>query len=270
MANSSPTIMCNRISANSAGRGGGISCGAGCSATIAFNHIAENEAPGGGALSMSNGDSTIQDNIIEDNRAEFYGGAICLVSFSQTPLDAPLIIGNIIRRNSTDRHFEPYLGGGGIYCFGISPTIINNLIVENSSCVGAGICCYEMSIPTIENNTIVLNHSSNASGGGGLWLDYYTYLPVIRNCIVWGNGDDLKGFSAKYCLVEDMDDGIGNIHTDPLFATGPLGEYYLSSASPCIDAGSQSAVDAGLSGRTTQEDGSPDTGTVDMGYHYPI
>jgi hypothetical protein len=30
-----------------------------------------------------------------------------------------------------------------------------------------------------------------------------------------------------------------------------------------------SGEEAGLSDRTTQADGTPDTGTVDMGYHYP-
>ena len=54
-----------------------------------------------------------------------------------------------------------------------------------------------------------------------------------------------------------------------MFAAGPLGGYYLHRGSPCIDAGSTSAEEAGLSEMTTQADGAPDTGTVDIGYHYP-
>ena len=63
--------------------------------------------------------------------------------------------------------------------------------------------------------------------------------------------------------------------------------YYLSQFvagqpepdSPCVDTGSESAVEAGLFDRTTQngeqeENGehvqSPDTGTVDLGYHYKL
>jgi len=38
----------------------------------------------------------------------------------------------------------------------------------------------------------------------------------------------------------------------------------------CVNAGSTLATAAGLSDRTTQADGTPDTGVVDMGYHYPI
>jgi len=55
-----------------------------------------------------------------------------------------------------------------------------------------------------------------------------------------------------------------------MFVEGPLGEYYLHPDSPCIDAGSRSAEQAGLSDRATQADSTPDTGIVDMGYHYPL
>jgi hypothetical protein len=37
--------------------------------------------------------------------------------------------------------------------------------------------------------------------------------------------------------------------------------------SPCIDAGSATAVAANLGGRTTFTDHSPDVGIVDLGYH---
>jgi len=55
-----------------------------------------------------------------------------------------------------------------------------------------------------------------------------------------------------------------------MFVEGPFGDHYLHPDSLCIDAGSQSTEEAGLSDRTTQADSTPDTGTVDMGYHYPI
>ena len=58
--------------------------------------------------------------------------------------------------------------------------------------------------------------------------------------------------------------------SDPLFVSGPYGDFYLELESPYIDAGSESAEEAGLSDRTTQADGTPETGTVDMGFHYPM
>ncbi len=69
--------------------------------------------------------------------------------------------------------------------------------------------------------------------------------------------------------------GEGNIDADPLFVTGTSGDYYLSqtaagqgSDSPCVDTGSETAEDSGLDDRTTRTDGVPDSGIVDMGYHY--
>ena len=69
--------------------------------------------------------------------------------------------------------------------------------------------------------------------------------------------------------------GAGMIDADPLFVPGPGGNFYLSqtaagqgSDSPCINAGSGTAVSLGLDDKTTRTDGLPDTGMVDMGYHY--
>ena len=62
---------------------------------------------------------------------------------------------------------------------------------------------------------------------------------------------------------------------DPLFVTGPLGDYYLSSVeagqeadSPCIDAGSTSASIASVGNLTTRTDSEFDADIVDIGYHY--
>jgi len=76
-------------------------------------------------------------------------------------------------------------------------------------------------------------------------------------------------WGASYCLIEDEYLSEGNIHDDPQFVTGPAGNYYLLPDSACVDAGSMSADEAGLSDRTTQVDGALDTGVVDMGFHYP-
>lgn len=74
-------------------------------------------------------------------------------------------------------------------------------------------------------------------------------------------------FKTEYYEGSDED---GNLYGDPMYVSGPFGDFYLDPQSPCIDAGRRSAFDAGVSDRTTQSDGTPDTGVVDMGYHYPI
>ena len=88
--------------------------------------------------------------------------------------------------------------------------------------------------------------------------------PMIINSVICGNGDGL------FCYIEDNNEGEGNIREDPMSVIGPFGDCYLHPDNPCIDAGSRSAEEAGFSDRTTQTDGNPDSGIVDMGYRYPV
>jgi hypothetical protein len=61
--------------------------------------------------------------------------------------------------------------------------------------------------------------------------------PVINNCIVWGNNDDLYSCSATYSCIEDNDAGTENIHTDPCFVNADANDFHLRTRSLCIDAG---------------------------------
>jgi hypothetical protein len=60
----------------------------------------------------------------------------------------------------------------------------------------------------------------------------------------------------------------GCVNADPVFLAGPLGNYYLDPASPAVDAGSDTAVNRSVDDKTTRTDGTLDTGTADIGYHY--
>jgi len=82
---------------------------------------------------------------------------------------------------------------------------------------------------------------------------------------------------TTYSCIEDDDQGKGNIHIEPTFVTGPLGNYYLSqtaagqlSDSTGIDLGDP-ATDPGLqlNSYTTRTDGITDSDIADMGFHYP-
>lgn len=208
---------------------------------------------GGGVLCIESS-PIISNNKIVGNAAR-HGAGIYLHRSS------PTIIGNEIAGNTSSEN------GGGIYCFDSLPFITNNLIYDNTALNrGGGIYCLSSSSPRVWNNTIACNSADRA---GGVWASPSSY-PKVMDSIVWGNGDDLLGCAATYSCIEDSDRGEGNIHADPMFVEGPLGDYYLDPSSPCIDAGSRSSDEAGLSDRTTQFDGTPDTGTVDMGYHYPL
>jgi hypothetical protein len=126
-------------------------------------------------------------------------------------------------------------------------------------------------------------NGNDANKGGGMYnIDS---SPTITNCIMWGDTAHIEPeiynniFSSPTVIYsnikgDDVYPGEGNINDDPLFVTGPGGAYYLSqppdqvSTSPCVDTGSDTAVNLGLDDKTTRTDGVPDSGIVDMGYHY--
>ena len=157
-----------------------------------------------------------------------------------------------------------------------SPTITNNLI---SDTIGPGIQCEYSSSPKITNNTIVLNIIGFP--GDGIRCDASSF-PTVLNSIIWGNEPAQISGSAQvtYCDVEGGYAGTGNIDADPLFVKGPLGKYYLSQIaagqsqdSPCVDAGDdviQWPCLANMVCGTTRTDVEPDSGIMDMGFHYPL
>lgn len=259
--NSSPVICSNTIESNVTDwHGGGIYCFHSSEPAVEYNTISDNSTErGSGAGIFCDGCSpVILGNTFERNSAHTSGGAIACYHES-----SPTIQDNTIALNTTESD------GGAIHCYNnSSPDIFNNCVVENSAQNGgAAFQFFSECSPTVRNNTVVGN--SAFMYGTGITAGSSSE-PIIIDCIIWGNGDDLSNCSATYCCIEDGDAGVGNIHDEPQFVVGPFGDYYLAPTSPCVNMGSQSAVNAGLDERTTQADGTLDTGTVDMGYHYPV
>jgi hypothetical protein len=245
--------------------GGGTAAGSGIiihdsSPTIANNIITGNNAVGGsGGGIYINGEAnpSIHDNIIENNTFTFSGGGI---SCDAAEGYSPTIFNNTILSNTGGT------GGGGIAIHGCSPSVYDNLISGNSASFGGGINC-DTSSANIYNNVIIGNSAVGGAfaNGGGLFVDDSTpnifnnticantaadsgggvfntgdggTFPLIFNCILWGNGDDLFNCAAAYSDIEDGDAGDGNISKDPLFIGS--GSYNLQSLSPCINAGASS------------------------------
>ncbi|MHC4388781.1 MAG: right-handed parallel beta-helix repeat-containing protein, partial [Planctomycetota bacterium] len=266
------------------GSGGGIAC-IRSAPTIFRCVIEQNRADfyGGGIDidgSFSGAEPVITRCWLRDNSGA-YGGAISTFWFTSPEISFCEITNNTARDIGS---FNIRPVGGGLHCVDSSPVLTNCLITGNRTRlgtiawgVGGAMYLYEADVE-VTNCTIADNVGQD--GYGGIYCDSREYRqPTIKNSILWNNGDDLWNCDglARYSCIEDFDDsGIGNIHSDPLF----VGPYYLSfdggynvgqeMNSPCIDAGDGNAVDLGLDLYTTQADHAPDTGTVDMGYHKRI
>jgi len=255
----------NIISNNYSYFGGGIYCtGSGYSPRIAYNTITYNACGywAGGGICVEGAGCTpiITNNIISKNLAweqSAGGGVSCMENAS------PEIKNNVFWDNQATGV------GGHIYCYQASPLILNNLIT--GSLDGNGIYCENNSSPEIMNNTIAGNYGI---GAGAIHCDASSF-PRITNCILWNNiTPQISGSpTVTFCDVEGGYPGEGNIVADPLFVSGPLGNYCLSQIaagqgadSPCVDAGDPAGV---MIHGTTRTDEIPDYCPLDIGWLYP-
>ncbi len=236
------------------------------------------DAKGGGIYISTDSEPTIADCLFYYNHSK-WGGAI-MVDSSNAKIFSCTFSNNLADEN-----------GGAIRITNASPQIYNCLFFQNSATTltGGAIWAYSAS-PEIVNCTF--HNNSSGSAGGAIACTQSDSNPHVVNSILWGNNPDQINVSNASIYVEysDVSGGWGspadhNIQTDPLFTTGVDGTYYLShiasgqsSDSPCNDAGSASASSicysdvrdtVCMSERTTRTDLVTDSGTVDMGYHYP-
>lgn len=277
-------IVDSTICGNSAANGGGLSR---CNGDIERCEVwgnASDPYDGGGLIAC---EGQIIECIIESNVAAGSGGGMALCRASAvgcTIRDNVARFGGggtcgcqgkmyhcVITRNSAawGAGIYQHKVGGGSY----PDTVIFDCLITGNSAIGES-CGYGGGIAfcyaPIVNCTIAYN-SATIAGGGVFCSDG----DISNNIIYYNSAPDsaelMESTDPTFSCVSGVEDLInGNISADPMFVTGPLGDYYLDPASPCIDAGSQSAEEAGLSDRTTRAAGTPDTGTVDMGYHHPI
>ncbi|MFH1419050.1 MAG: Ig-like domain-containing protein [Planctomycetota bacterium] len=185
--------------------------------------------------------------------------------------------------------------GGAVFNYGTaSAEFTNCAFSENSAGLFGGAmtnsrsCTATLQNCTIAGCTAVLGSALACDGGTG-----YPSLIEVVDSILWNPGDEGVITDASSIMVSFSDVeggqtaidvgpsgsllwGAGNLDAEPLFVNGPLGSLYLSQVaagqpaeSPCVDAGSDTAANLGLDTLTTRADETADTGTVDLGYHYP-
>ncbi len=278
---------------NQAWSGGGISSET-FVGTFTRCYFVNNTAVVGGGMDLAYGDASLKEVLLSGNQAVFGSGG------GLNGLLMEISVGN-----STVRDNSAADSGGGInlYLGTASQTIRNCLIVGNEAGTdGGGVSCSVFATPAISNCTF----SENTAGdfGGGVFSDWSS-RPTITDCI-FNNCDsgaiheeDYGGDAeARFCLFYNNPDGdyydsqtgtlfdgpgeVGgipgggtNLYGEPLFASGDLGEYYLSQVSagqgmdsPAVDAGSAAAASVGMDEFTTRTDNVLDSGQVDIGYHY--
>ncbi len=220
-------------------------------------------------------------NRFYSNVAPSQGGAV----FTGTNANVTLV-NNVIDGNSGG------LGGGVVAGPDSVVDMFNNLIVDNtafgySTLLGpidgfaGGVWAREDSTVTMNSNTIAGNAASGFIGtettGGGLLVETADFSAV--NMIVWNNtaavDPQIAAGSVLDISYSDVDggySGVGNLDVDPLFVSGPEGEFYLSqvaagqvTTSECVDAGDP--AEALILG-TTRTDHEPDSNEGDLGFHY--
>jgi len=81
----------------------------------------------------------------------------------------------------------------------------------------------------------------------------------VANSIVWDGADGIWNADGSTVTIVYSDvyggwPGEGNLDADPLFMDAGSGDFHLTLGSPCVDAGSDPLVPAGI---TTDLDGSP-------------
>ena len=213
---------------------------------------------GGGAMSISRGSAIFTNCMITDNHAR-YGGGICLQLFA-----TPVFTNCLLAGNTADSW------GGGILSTQSSPLFVNCDVIDNQcGYQGGGILAFAGTGDMVLLNSIV--HGNVAPFGPQACLRFSSGVPAPSLSLSYS---DVQGGQPGIYMDAGctLNWGAGMIDADPLFTAGPRGASYLSQLaagqaadSPCLDQGDPfSALIAG----TTRTDHVPDSGRVDMGYHY--
>jgi predicted outer membrane repeat protein len=209
----------------------------------------------GGGLYNTSSRVTVRSTVFHENHSYDGGAVYCngIAGTDSTVLEDCLVTGNIA-----------YFSGGGIYLLVASARLVNCTIAANGSTYGGGISCWHSEAELVDcivwGNTAEFYDPAIEIGD--------EVAPVVRFCDV-----DQEGYGDP---ADGSADAEGNIRLDPLFVSGPLGDWYLSQTaagqalqSPCVDAGALTLLSAWLEAfATTRTDHAPPSGATDIGYHY--
>ncbi|MHB9035797.1 MAG: right-handed parallel beta-helix repeat-containing protein [Armatimonadota bacterium] len=238
-SNSSPAITKNTISANGSH---GVYCNI-SSAPIVTENIIDWNGDHGVYCSLSS--PSISMNRISSNSTGvgFYS---CTSTNTQFQLTANTILNN--------RGWGIYLNASPM------PPIASNIVAFNSNGI------YSDSSSIITNNTI--------TGNTGQGINLNGASPSIYNNIVANNGSGIVRVGGRFAAFNSdvfgngtsytgMEPGVGDISTDPMFASYAFDDFRLKGTSPCRNKGTNNALnvpDIDFVGGTRIEEGIVDIG----------
>jgi len=244
---------------------------------------------GGGAMKNTDASPTVRQCTFRKNRAVFYGGAIYNSLDSSSSLTHCVI-----------KHNWAGVEGGGVYnSYGSTASLVSCLFNGNSAGLSGGAISNAFASVTLVNCTLAANSAANGNAlACDSYLQGYPSDLLIKNCIIWENGDEIWNndgsmIAITYSNVAGGWPGEGNMDADPLFVRSPddggdgwgddpatpevneganddYGNLRLGFGSPCIDAGDNTAVPTSV---TVDLDGNPrfmdDPATADTGKGTP-
>ena len=178
-------FMANEIIGNAATlMGGGVCCASMESAATPMligNRISRNTAPKGGGIAFNKDNGTLAAmNIVTDNTAQEAGGGIFLDAARS------YILGNYVFQNQTSNHPSH---GGGIYLHVPKTAILTGNFIINNTTTGNGAGIYVRGYgPALPNfSAIGLNYiAGNTSplNGGGIAMENEANVVFLGNIVL--------------------------------------------------------------------------------------
>jgi len=286
--NASPTIRANIITGNRGCTGVGVysyfSSPRIESNTISSNAVAGcSGAWGVGVYVGGDSDAELVGNQIVDNAGpNVSGGGVGLFAAGR-----PLLLLNVIARNSTTADSTCGWGGGIAIANYIQAKIVNNLIAQNSACTGGALYWINPSssgVTTFVNNTVAdnvggsqpglymsgvgsanrfINNAISATGGPAVFCQATSWATAPAF-----DSNDIFAPNPYAGSCTDQTGIANNISVNPAYTNPQAGDYSIGYSSPLVDAGNNAApylatTDLAGGPRIASPSGSPDR--IDIG-----
>jgi predicted outer membrane repeat protein len=211
--------------------GGGMFCTGCTDLTVSHCTFLNNHADIGGGLSCEGTTLEMVDCVFRNNSAVSYGGGLFSMNNAWVNLNRC-----VFDSNSTGR-------GGGIACGTATLWVENCTLFGNRASVseyygepgGGGLYIFGESATVLENTII-----ASSASGEGIWSEDEN-VPEVWCCDIWGNTHgDWVGCVADWFGVH------GNFSEDPKFCDTQTGNFEVETCSPCLPGNHPDGYDCGV------------------------